>query len=288
MSLLRWCLVLTPVALTVTWVRATSASEPDRVFAAGIAESFDVSGLPQTQLPSPLLEPITTSPPPTPEPAVDVDRCAIEPVVETTEREVKEAFMGPASSHAVALTFDDGPSRENTPRILDILARHEAHATFFVLGNRAAKMGDVLETIDAAGHEIGNHSFSHPNFKTLWKPQIRDEVCQTQRAVEDAIGKRPALFRPPFGRYAPSAVGVLGALGYDFVLWDTDAEDWRFDDPAQMADHVVRNAHSGSVILLHDRESITVHALPQILEGLERRGLQVVPVSELISLEPYQ
>jgi peptidoglycan/xylan/chitin deacetylase (PgdA/CDA1 family) len=293
--LLRWCAIVTPIVVTASWVRATSASSQDPAIAAGFAKALAKADFAGPQTPSPRFEavPPASSPAPTDPatvavPAEPLDPCTTQDVVQTTDRQVHETFSGPGSSYAVALTFDDGPSRENTPRVLEILAEHDIRATFFVLGNRAENMPDVLRQVDAAGHELANHGYSHASLRSLFHTQIRDEVCRTQQAVQESTGKRPALFRPPFGRYPESAVGILGALGYDFVLWDIDAEDWRFDDAAQMAKHVVDSAHSGSIILLHDRESITVHALPAIIDGLQHRGLKIVPISELTSLGPYQ
>jgi peptidoglycan/xylan/chitin deacetylase (PgdA/CDA1 family) len=269
----------------VTWVRATAAQSNTPRVSAGIASTWasQTAGLgDRPVLPRPSVPAIEAPPAP------PVDPCSLDPVPEATDRPIREAFTGPAKSYSVALSFDDGPSRENTLRVLDILERYEIDATFFVLGNRAERMGDILQKIDEGGHELANHGYSHASLKSLFPSQIRDELCKTQAAVESATGHRPALLRPPFGKVPEKSKGTVGALGYNFVLWDVDAEDWRFDDPAEMAAHVVDSVHSGSIILLHDRESITVHALPAIIEGLQKRGLQIVPVSKLTSLPAYQ
>lgn len=192
-------------------------------------------------------------------------------------------FSETTTSKRIALTFDDGPSRENTPRVLKVLRRADAHATFFVLGDRAERMPDVLAAVHEDGHEIGNHGFSHTSMRSLWKSQIREEVCRTHRAVEAATGQRPTLLRPPFGRYAPSAVPLAGGLGYDLVLWTVDAADWKTRDATAMAQSVVRSARPGAIILMHDREARSVEALPMILAGLKRRGFEVVAVSELLA-----
>lgn len=210
----------------------------------------------------------------------DVEQLRGEPAV--------EVFYGPPEHDAVALTFDDGPSRENTGRILAVLDRYDVAATFFVLGHRAQRMPDLVADIDTHGHDVGNHSWSHPSFRSLWQSQIRDELCRTGDAIEAAIDKRPALFRPPFGRYAPSALPTVGGLGYRVVLWSVDSLDWDEDDPATVARTVVRAARPGSIILLHDRASVTVHALPAIIEGLRARDLRIEPVSQLLEVSPYQ
>lgn len=212
----------------------------------------------------------------------DVTRVAAEPVATI----VREVFFGDRDTPAVALTFDDGPSREHTPRILDVLDREDARATFFVLGDRATKMPDLLVEIDEAGHEIGNHTWSHGSMRSMWASQIRDELTRTSDAVYAAIGRRPGLFRPPFGRYAPSALAVIGDLGMNVVLWSVDGEDWDREADAAAA-VVVRNARPGDIVLLHDRTATTAQALPAIIGGLRARGFALVTVSELTGLPAY-
>ena len=277
--MLRWSVVLLPMLVTVAWYRG-SAAQPRQPTPTVVA------ALPPVDVPAHALahRPEKRTPPEAePEPAPDP--CAIEDV-QALRGPAREVFSGPDAEKIVALTFDDGPSRENTPRVLEILRRAQVHATFFVLGDRAERMGDLLQDIDEDGHEIGNHGFSHTSMRSLWKSQIKDEVCRTQRAVEVATGKTPTLVRPPFGRYPPSAVPLLGGLGYDVVLWSVDAGDWKDDDdPIAVATRVVRAAQPGAIILMHDREAITAEALPYILGGLKRHGYRVVPVSALIGGE---
>jgi peptidoglycan/xylan/chitin deacetylase (PgdA/CDA1 family) len=205
---------------------------------------------------------------------------------EPVDSVVREVFSGDRDDHAIALTFDDGPSRENTPRILDVLEREGVPATFFVLGERAEKMPDLVTEIDDRGHEIGNHTWSHGSLRSMWASQIEDELRRTGDAVFAAIGRRPALFRPPFGRYAPSALPIVGALGMNVVLWSVDGEDWE-RDPEAIAQLVVRQAGAGDIVLLHDRTATTAAALPAIIRGLRARGFRLVTVSELTGLPAY-
>ena len=199
---------------------------------------------------------------------------------------VREVFFGDRDEQVVALTFDDGPSRENTPRILEVLDREDVRATFFVLGDRAKKMPDLVAAIDEGGHDVGNHTWSHGSLRSMWASQIRDELRRTNDAVFDAIGRRPALFRPPFGRYAPSALPIVGELGMHVVLWSVDGEDWESEAETTAA-RVVRDASAGDIILLHDRTATTAAALPSIIRGLRARGFRLVTVSELTGLRAY-
>lgn len=215
------------------------------------------------------------------------DPCSASELPAVEASTVAERFFGDTSRPVVALTFDDGPSRENTPRILEVLARYEVPATFFVLGRRAEAMPDLLTDIVQDGHELANHGFSHTSLRSLWKSQIRDEVCRTSAAIEGQTGLRPALFRPPFGRYAPSAIPLVGGLNMSFVLWSVDSHDWELDDPQVIASKVIDAAHPGSIVLLHDRESVTVHALPAIITGLRQRGFELVTVSNATGLDAY-
>ncbi len=190
-------------------------------------------------------------------------------------------YGGTTDRRVVALTFDDGPSAENTPSVLHTLRHKDAPATFFVLGERVEKMPALTARIAAEGHELANHTWSHASLSSLFKSQLQDEVCRTAAAIESASGQRPTRFRPPFGRFPDSALPILGGLGQDVVLWTVDGNDWEHEDPEALAQSVVRAARPGSIILLHDREALTARALPSIIGGLRARGFEIVPLDEL-------
>lgn len=191
-------------------------------------------------------------------------------------------FGGPSDSGMVALTFDDGPSPTLTPRIVDILREHDAHATFFVLGQQAERHTDALRVLVESGQEIGNHAFSHTSFRSLFPTKIAEELDRTARAIESVGGTKPRLVRPPYGRFPDSTVALAASRGEDLVLWTVDGGDSDHADTDTIVARVLRSARPGSIILLHDRELDTLHALPAILAGLARKGLKVVSVSELL------
>jgi peptidoglycan/xylan/chitin deacetylase (PgdA/CDA1 family) len=194
---------------------------------------------------------------------------------------VRVIFQGPSDANRIALTFDDGPSAELTPRVLDVLQHYDVHSTFFVLGRRAGQNPDVLRRIASEGHELGSHGWSHRSFRGLFHSQIREELADTAALIEEASGGRPRLLRPPFGTYADSATTIFEDMGLDVVLWTIDSRDWD-DDPAKTVETIVRKARPGSIVLLHDSEVATLRALPQIIGSLQSRGFELVTVSELI------
>ncbi len=192
-------------------------------------------------------------------------------------------YRATSSRPRIALTFDDGPSPTVTPGVLEVLREHGVRATFFVLGEPAERYPNTLRAIVDAGHELGNHGWSHTSFRSLFPSQIEAELDRTADQIAAGGGARPRLVRPPFVRFPDSSV----ELGEDFVLWSVDGGDTERSAgrPAlDIANAVVRGAEPGAIVLLHDRNPTTLRALPLILGGLDRKGLQVVPVSELLDL----
>lgn len=199
-----------------------------------------------------------------------------------------------ASRVKVALTFDDGPDPAYTGAILDILRREHVQATFFVLGTSAELQPELLKRIDREGHEIGSHSFTHPNISKITCSQLKRELTTTQRLMESLLGHQTLLFRPPYGEDTdPTTPGelqsleVVSGLGYWTVGMHVDPEDWR----SLPADEIVRRTleqvrtGEGNIVLLHDGggdRGQTVAALPDIIKELHRYGYELVPVSELL------
>lgn len=265
-----WGLPAVPVIATALW---TASMLSTARAAVGLRASAVRIG---AHLPDPVPPPLRLS---LSAAAAPADPCSSPTLPSVPADTVQQRFFVTDERPVVSLTFDDGPSSVYTPVILDVLAKHDVKATFFVLGRRVEDHPEIVARIAAEGHDIGNHSWSHPSLRSLWKEQIRDEVCRTDAAVEAAAGVRPALFRPPFGRYAESAVPLVGALGHHFVLWSVDGADWETEDESVVAQTIVRKARPGSIILLHDREPVTARALPSIIAGLRAKGLEIEKVS---------
>jgi peptidoglycan/xylan/chitin deacetylase (PgdA/CDA1 family) len=172
----------------------------------------------------------------------------------------------------VALTFDDGPHPETTPALLAALG--DAPATFFLQGSAAAARPDLVRAIAAAGHAIGNHTWTHPRLPAL-DPAARDrEVRSTQDLLTDLTGNRPVLFRPPYGDTGAEVAATIAEHGLTEVLWSIDTRDWAGVD----ADEITRAAaaaEAGGIVLMHDGgHPSTVEAVPRILAALAARGLR--------------
>ena len=150
---------------------------------------------------------------------------------------------------AVALTFDDGPHPQWTPRLLDLLARHRAKATFFMVGEMAARYPDLVASVAAAGHAIGNHSWNHPSFPAV--PSLERSAQVARCASVIPVGPRK-LFRPPFGDLDWKAYPPLIAKGYAVIAWSVSSSDWRRGEASQIVDAVERQLRPGSIVLMHD------------------------------------
>lgn len=168
------------------------------------------------------------------------------------------ALTAPARPGELALTFDDGPNAAWTPRLLDILARHEVRATFFLLGSRAAAQPELVRRMAAAGHTIGNHSWSHPNLARTRASRVREELRQTSETLQQIVGAPVKFFRPPFGARRPAVFRIARELGMEPVLWNAMTSDWSEPSAAriaeQLAGKIEAHKHHGRAanIVLHD------------------------------------
>jgi peptidoglycan-N-acetylglucosamine deacetylase len=189
----------------------------------------------------------------------------------------------------IAMTFDDGPSSQLTPRLLDILKERGIKATFFVVGQNAAEFPDILRRMADEGHEIANHSWSHPALTKLGAEGVRKQIENTNNAISAATGKRPVLMRPPYGA-TNSALNkrLAEEYGLKVILWSVDPLDWKYRNSNRVYNYIVQNTQSGSIILSHDIHATTVAAMPETLDALLAKGYKFVTVSELIAMEVPQ
>jgi peptidoglycan/xylan/chitin deacetylase (PgdA/CDA1 family) len=182
----------------------------------------------------------------------------------------------------IALTFDDGPENDTTPKILDELKAQAAPATFFVLGSKVHDHAKLVRRIHTEGHELGNHSWAHQPFTKLKPEQMVAELNQTNQAVSDTGVPAPKLFRPPYGSINRK---VTDTLNVPIILWNTDPQDWSPSMGAkQEVSAVVNSVHAGSIVVLHDTKKGTAEALPEMIRQLRSAGFKLVTVSQLLSL----
>ncbi|MBS4202390.1 polysaccharide deacetylase family protein [Bacillus sp. FJAT-49732] len=182
----------------------------------------------------------------------------------------------------VALTFDDGPSKKVTPQVLQVLKEHNAKATFFMLGTQVDYYPDLALEIAEEGHEIGNHSKSHPNLRNMGIQQIKEELDYTTNKIKEATGITPKLIRPPYGSYNDSVIKYAKDHDDSIILWSVDSLDWKSRNAKAVNDVVQKEITNGAIVLMHDIHQETADALPQLLTALESEGYQFVTVSQLL------
>jgi len=186
----------------------------------------------------------------------------------------------------IAMTFDDGPSDKLTPKLLDLLAARHIKATFFVIGENVAEHPEIVARAAREGHEIGNHSWSHPNFSRMSDEGIRSQLRKTDDAIRSAIGTSPTLLRPPYGNLgARQKKWINEEFGYKIILWDVDPNDWKRPGPMVVSNRILKETRAGSIVLSHDIHPGTIEAMPTTLDQLAEKGFKFVTVSELIGLE---
>jgi peptidoglycan/xylan/chitin deacetylase (PgdA/CDA1 family) len=189
----------------------------------------------------------------------------------------------------IALTFDDGPDPEFTPRVLELLAARGVRATFFLVGKRAARVPATVRAIAAAGHEVGSHGWSHRSLWLCGPARTEDEIGRTRKTLRDLTGRAPALFRPPWGMVNAALFGALRRHGQRCVFWSIQPEGLRPAPAAAQVARVLRRAHPGAIVDLHDAEGTReaparlCAALPGMLEGLAEAGYGFGTVSELLA-----
>jgi peptidoglycan-N-acetylglucosamine deacetylase len=201
-------------------------------------------------------------------------------------------FTGrPRESRQLALTYDDGPNDPHTLRLLEVLSRHEAHATFFLIGSRVRQRPDIVREIAAAGHLIGNHTFTHPLLTFKSTSQIRRELLDCRSTLEDSVGLHSNLFRPPFGGRRPAVLSVARDLALEPVMWNVTGYDWTAP-PAQVIEQkVAKRVRGGDVILLHDGghtqmgadRSQTVIATDRLITRYKSEGYTFVTIPQMMS-----
>lgn len=185
-----------------------------------------------------------------------------------------------SAKKCIALTFDDGPNSV-TPRLLDILKANNTQASFFIIGRQIAGHEQIIKRIYSEGHDIGNHTWDHMDFKKVPLDVMKDQVARTDQAIEAVTGKKPAFVRPPFGSFGPEH---LAAANRPFILWNIDPDDWTTPDSNAIHDRVMQTARPGAIIISHDIYDTTVDAYARIVPELQQQGYSLVTVTDLLDI----
>lgn len=200
-------------------------------------------------------------------------------------------FTGlPWGAKQLGLTYDDGPNDPHTLALLDVLANHGIHATFFLIGRYARQRPDIVRAVAQAGHAIGNHTYTHPNLIFLSPLQTRIQLEECDRALSDILGERPMLFRPPFGGRRPESLNISRQMGLTPVMWNITGWDWKTNSADYVEHKVSRQIRGGNVILLHDGSHLgfgfdrahTVAATDRLISRYKDSPYQFVTIPEMM------
>lgn len=198
-----------------------------------------------------------------------------------------------AGSKHIALTFDDGPNDPHTLHLLDVLARHDVRATFFMIGRYARRRPDIAVEAVKRRHVIGNHTFTHPLLTVQPMSRIREEIVQCRAALTDAVGEHSNLFRPPWGGRRPGIFHLVRQLGLEPIMWNVTGYDWNAPSADYIEQKVARRIRGGDVILLHDGghaafgadRSNTVEVVDRIITRYQGEGYSFVTIPEMLSAQ---
>lgn len=203
----------------------------------------------------------------------------IAPLIPPAPGEINE-FEQVWCENCVAITYDDGPV-PNTNVLLDVLKKKRVHASFFLIGGNAKAYPEIVKRLHNEGHDIGNHTLSHPQLTALSNARVAYEIDSTNTAIKEAGGRYPKWMRPPYGATNNRVASVIGSRDQAVALWDVDTVDWRHRSTAKTCSIAVANAQAGSIILMHDIHPSTVNAAECIIDGLRAKGLHPVSLAEL-------
>ncbi len=201
-------------------------------------------------------------------------------------------FTGLArGTRQLALTYDDGPNDPHTLRLLEVLARHDVRATFFLIGRYVRQRPEIAREVVKAGHVVGNHTFTHPLLTLKSAAEVHLELSECRSALQDAIGEHSNLFRPPFGGRRPAVLRVVRELGLEPVMWNVTGYDWNAPPSAVIERKVSRQIRGGDVILLHDGghkrmgadRSQTVAATDHLISRYKSEGYEFVTIAQMLA-----
>ena len=187
----------------------------------------------------------------------------------------------------VSLSFDAAWGNEDTQQLIDILAKYDVKATFFVVGEWVDKYPESVKALSDAGHEVMNHSNDHAHFNSLSAEEIVANINACSDKIEAVTGVRPTLFRPPYGEYDDHVITAVRGMGIEPIQWDVDSLDWKELPASEITQRVTSKVQPGSIVLFHNAALHTPEALPSVIESLLQQGYTIVPISQLILTGEY-
>ena len=190
----------------------------------------------------------------------------------------------------IALTYDDGPNDPYTPRLMDVLAKHNVRATFFLIGRFVSRRPNIIRELVKTGHIAGNHTYTHPSLIFETSLQIRTQLVSCRQAIEDVVGEHSNLFRPPYGGRRPAVFRIARELGLEPVMWNAIGYDWLDTTPQRIAQSVAKSIRGGDVVVLHDGShrhlgtdrSKTVAATDLLISRYKAEGYEFVTIPEMM------
>lgn len=208
--------------------------------------------------------------------------CTRQVRVANASKRLLPVYCTQQNEKVASITFDAAWGDEDTQELIDILAEYQVRATFFIVGDWVEKFPDSVKALSDAGHEIQNHSDTHPYMSNLDRDEIKEEIQGCNDKIEAITGKRPTLLRPPYGDYNNAVVEVCREMGMECIQWDVDSLDWKGLEAPEITQRVVSKTQPGSILLFHNDAVHTPQALLSILKQLKADGYRFVPVSEIL------
>lgn len=213
-------------------------------------------------------------------------------IVQFARNHPSEVYInGPTLEKKVSITFDDGPDSIITSKVLDIFKSNNIRTNFFFLGSQASYFPNVVKRAFREGHLILNHSLSHPYFTQIDSKNIRSQVLKTEEIIENIIGRKPALIRPPYGATDEKVLSAIRETSNKIIIWSIDSMDWvKNIDTQNVTANVLNNVRPGDIILMHSGvgQSTALKALPEIIAGLREKYYKIVRLDELLNISPYK
>lgn len=212
-------------------------------------------------------------------------------IVQLAYANIDRLFVnGFTNEKKVCLTFDDGPDSINTMKALNILKQNNVKASFFFIGENVKLYPNTVKEAYSDGNLVLSHSYSHPELTKLNERDIDKQLQMTEKEIYKAIGKRPAIIRPPYGDVNQNVIDILSKSNYKAVLWSIDTLDWSQKEKANIVNNVVNNIRPGDIILMHTTEDkkATIEALPEIITKLKEKGYSFVTLDELLNVSAYK